>query len=137
MASRIYPKLYELFNAGTLSWTGDTIQALLVNASASYDRTHDFVNDVTANELSDATRITLASKTAADNGTDRWIWDAGDLTFAAQTASQTVEACIIYKFITDDASSPALVYVDGTNITTNGSNVIVTFAAGGVFDITY
>ena len=139
MASKVYPKALELLNAGTLSWTSDTIRILLVSNSATYNRTHDFVNDVVANELSGGSyaRQTLAGKTSADNGTDKWIFDATDPTFTAVAGSQTVGAAIVYKFITNDAASPVLAFLDGSDIATNGGDVTVTFAATGVFHITY
>ena len=139
MASKVYPKALELLNAGTLAWTSDTIRILLVSNSATYNRAHDFVNDIAANELSGGSyaRQTLGTKTSADNGTDKWVFDAGDPTFTAVAASQTVGAAIVYKFITDDASSPLLAFLDGVDISTNGGDVTVTFAATGVFHITY
>lgn len=137
MASRIYPSAYTMLVDQTLDWENDTIRALLVSDVATYDRTHDRVNDVTANELSDATRVTLTTIAPADNGSDRFTFDASDATFASQTGSQTVGAAIVYKFITDDASSPLIAFIDGTDLATNGTDVLVTWGTNGVFDITY
>ncbi len=137
MASKVYPKALELLNAGTLTWTSDTIKIMLVDDTAAYNRAHDFVNDVVADELSGATRQTLGTKTSADNGTDKWVFDAADPTFPSVTGSQTLGAAIVYKEITDDASSPLLAFVDGTDISTTGQNVDVVFGSDGVFHIGY
>lgn len=139
MASKVYPKALELLNAGTLSWTTDTIRVLLVSSAESYSRADDFVNDVSANELSGGSyaRQTLASKTSADNGTDKWIFDAADPVFSAVAGSQTVGAAIVYKEVTNDTDSPLLAFIDGTDLATNGSDVTVAFAATGVFYIGY
>ncbi len=139
MASKVYPKALELLNAGTLLWTSDTIRVMLVNASATYNRTHDFVNDLTANELSGGSyaRQTLGSKTSADNGTDKWIFDAADAIFTAVAGGQTAGAAIVYKFITNDAASPILAFVDGVDVVANGGDITVQFAATGIFYISY
>jgi hypothetical protein len=139
MASLIYPKLIELLNAGTLDWSSDTIRIMLLDDTATYNRAHDFVDDIVADELSGGSyaRQTLGTKTSADNGTTRWNWDAADPVFTAVAGSQTVGSAVVYKFITDDASSPLLAYLDGTNIATNGGDVTVTFPANGIFSIIY
>ena len=133
----VYPSALLALGAGTLNWDTNTIRALLVNGSASYNRTHDTVSDITANELSQATRVDLVTSAPADNGTTRIIFDATDIVFNSQTSGQTVGACIIYKFITNDAGSLLIAFVDGTNITTDGSNITVTFPADGVFGLDY
>jgi len=137
MASKVYPKAIELLNAGTLLWTSDTIRVMLVNASATYNRTHAFVSSVVANELTGAARQTLSGKTSADNGTDRWLFDANDPTFTAVTTGQAVGAAIVYKFSTNDAGSPLLAFIDGADLPTNGSDVTVSLPATGVFYISY
>ncbi|MBD1871968.1 hypothetical protein H6F75_00590 [Nodosilinea sp. FACHB-131] len=139
MASKVYPKAIELLNAGTLNWTADTIRILLVNASGSYNRTHGFVSAVVANELSGGSyaRQTLGTKTSADNGTDKWIFDAADVTFTAVAGGQTAAAAIVYKFITNDAASPVLAFLDGVDVVANGGDITVQFAATGVFNLAY
>jgi hypothetical protein len=133
----VYPSALLAIAAGTLDWENDTIRAMLVDASATYNRTHDTVSDVVGDELSNGTRVTLTTIAPTDNGTDRIVFDANDAIFVSQTASQTVGACIVYKFDTDDATSTVIAFVDGTDISTDGSNVTVSFNASGVFGMDY
>ena len=139
MASKVYPKALELLNAGTLNWGSDTIRILLVNASSTYNRTHDFVDDIVANELSGGSyaRQALASKTSTDNGTDKWIFDAADPVFSSVASGQTAAAAIVFKFITNDAASPLLAFIDGVDVVANGGDITVQFASTGIFYLSY
>lgn len=140
MPSKVYPKALELLNAGTLNWGSDTIRIALVNASATYSRTHGFLSAaISTNELSGGSyaRQTLGTKTSADNGTDKWIFDAADATFTAVAGGQTAGAAIVYKFITNDAASPVLAFVDGVDVVANGGDITVQFASTGILYISY
>jgi hypothetical protein len=141
MATLWYPKGLNLALSGGLNFASDTIRALAVNASHTYNLDHDFVNDVTANEISGGSyaRLTLSSTavntTTIDSTNRRVAIDAADLTFATPS-SGTLAFVIIYKFITDDASSPLICQVDNANVTMDGNNVTVQFSANGIVGLT-
>lgn len=133
MPTRLYPG----YRSNNIDFTSATVRAILVNASVSYDRTHQFVSSVVAGELTPSTRPTLASKTRTDNGSNAWVFDAADLTFPTITNALTANAIILYQFVTNDADSRLMVYVDGTNITTNGLDVVAQFNASGIWSEAY
>ena len=136
MVSRVYPKALTEALTGALDLTSG-ISALLVSNAYTFDRAHDFVNDVVANELTGAGRVSLTGNTVTDNGTNAVVFDANDIVFSTVDAAQTVEACIIYEDGATDADRALLFFLDGTNITTNGTDVSVAFSVNGIYSASY
>jgi hypothetical protein len=118
MASRLFNNALELFSNGDLDWVNDDIRCLLVTSSFTPDQDADvFVSDL-SNELSGGAyvRKTLAGKTTTQNNTsDRADLSADNVTWTAlQAAAGTPAYAIIYKFITNDAASPVIGWIELT-----------------------
>jgi hypothetical protein len=129
----------ELSTGGSTDWTADTIKALLVSSVYVYSSAHQFVNEVTANELANSgyARQTLTSKTVALDGSDVKI-TAANLTFSALGAGTTPDAVIIFRDTGNDATAPLLAYnaFDGAQDAPNGTDYSVTLPATGLIRLT-
>ena len=146
MASNLYQEgLLRIVSraAGTIDLAADTLKVLAVGTGYTPDKDHQFVSDVVASELSGtgyvggfggSGRKTLASKTLnKDNSTNKFYFDAADLLWSAINAG-TIAYLIVFKEITNDASSPLICCVDVADIVTNGGDVAINWAATGIFE---
>lgn len=149
MASGAYQNGVKVWLDGTIDYLVDTIKVLLVSTATpyTYDPDHTIFDAGGANDIVDAEtnvsgytrgwggagRKTLASKTiAVDDTNDRVEVDAADVTWTALGTGETLEAAIIGKEGgANDTTSVPIVYLDPTNIPTNGSDVTLQFAATG------
>lgn len=130
----MYPSLTNIIHTtNNFNWLTDSIFGMLLNNTATYDRTDQFVADVVANELSGGTRVAISSPTYTDNGTDAWEFSAANLIFPSQATSQVTSALILYKLVTNDADSQLISFLDFTPLTTDGTDVTVTPDPGGYF----
>lgn len=117
----------------------DTIKARLVSDDDyTFDESHANMSSVT--KYGSTTDQTLASKTMGVVGDG--IFDAGDATWStvAIDGSKKVHGVVVYKFVTDDAGSTPLFYIDfGAGdtgaVTPNGTDILVAWNAGGVIAI--
>lgn len=115
-------------------WTSDTIRGLLVTASYTPNKDHDFVSDVSSFELSGTgyARPTLSGKTRTlSDVTDRITYDADDPDFGPIIVGETARYMILYKFVTNDADSILLACYDLGAVATNGADFVVVFDADG------
>ena len=142
MASKIYGSFHAKALNKEINWTSDTIKVALVGSAYSPNQdTHDYLDDVIANEVTGtgytAGGQALASKTltydAANNVT---VLDAADVTWASSTI--TARYAVIY----DDAGAtnsqkPLLGYVDfGSDQSSTSGNFTITWDATGIFRLT-
>jgi hypothetical protein len=130
MANGFYQLGVQEWAKGNIGWsTGDTFRLILGDA-ADYTvnlATDQFLSSVAgaAREEGPATLGTLATLTDG-------VIDAADVTFTA-AAGDPCEFLLIYKFVTVDADSNLLVYIDtatGLPVTLNGGDVVVTWDNG-------
>lgn len=121
----------------SLSWTADTIRALLVDSGYTYDPDHNFVSDVAADEVVEASyaRQTLAGKgVTEDDAGDQATMDADPVDYGALTGV-TPAGIVLFKFVTNDADSPLIMFSDsGFGATANGAGYVVN-GEGGSDDI--
>jgi hypothetical protein len=121
---------------GTIDLVNDTIKVMLVNASYTPNADHDFVDDVSANELSGtgytagfggAGRKTIAGKSfSTDNTNDRAEFTFNAVTWSAINAG-TAAYAILMKEITNDAASRLIAYLDlNPDVVTNGGDFTLT-----------
>ena len=128
MSSALYDKGREGFLSGAISWSSDTIKAVLVDA-ADYTvnlATHDNLDDVPGGARV-ATSGALGSKTVT-NG----VADAADVTFTAVTGDPS-EAIVIYKDTGTESTSRLIAYIDtatGLPVTPNGGDISVAWNDG-------
>lgn len=115
---------------GTVSWTNSTIKALIVDSGYTFDKADEFVSDVSADEVTNATgtgyeRKTLTNKTVT-LATDIVTFDADNLTFTAVDTNETWDALIVYAEGTADANRRLLAYLPVDELVTNGSDAVIT-----------
>lgn len=136
-------------NDGTIDFLTDDIRALWVDEDYVFGKTHKFVSDVSANEITnDGTttgyeRKALASKTVALDG-DSVNADAADLTYTAIKAAddKKMAKAIIYKYDADDAAARLVCANDALDgdgnaspLPTNGSDVTATISTDGIYKL--
>ena len=148
MASGWYNSGLRDVSDGTIDLVNDTIKVMLVTGSYTPDKDHDFVNDVSANELSGtgytggfagSGRKTLSGKAFTTNTTSDFVkWAFSAVTWSAINAG-TARYAIIIKEITNDAASRLVGYLDlgGSGVVTNGGDLTITpDATDGALKIT-
>lgn len=127
---------------GSVDLLADTIKVLLLSASYTPNKDHEFVSDVSTYELSGtgyvggyegSGRKTLANKTVTkDDSADVAKFDADDVVWTAINAGTAAYAAIV-KEVTDDAHSPVVAIVDlSPDVVTNGGDLTVQWGADGI-----
>lgn len=117
--------------------SGKTYKVLLVNATDTGDVTDQYVADIVANEVADASysRKTLSGVAIATAGGHAVRFDANDVTWTALDVV-TVGAAYVFEDTGNDATAPIVCRLDVTNFTASGSDVILSFnATDGVWYI--
>lgn len=80
-----------------------------------------------------STDQTLGSKTSTkDTSNHRAVFDAADSTFTAVASGSTIGSLVIYKFVTNDAGSTPLYFIDVTDTPTNGGDIVAPWSALGL-----
>lgn len=134
MASGLYTVAEKGFLDADIDLLVDTIKARAVSDT---DYTVNFANTdmSTVTGYTGTTDVTLGTKT-----TTAGVFDAADHTPAfsslSQDAAKTIDGIVIYKFVTNDAGSTPIAYIDlTTSLTPNGGDVNITWNASGIFSI--
>lgn len=125
---------------GNIDFVNDTIKVLIVNENYAFDKSHQFVSDVVANEVTNDTgtgyeRKTLTGKSVASaTGTpDEIRFDADNLVYSViNLGAEEMAAAIIYKEVTDDSDSIILSMADQPNVKTIGTDVRIEWPDQGV-----
>lgn len=99
--NRSYPLADQKFASGSINWTSDTIEALLLTSAYTFSLTHEFE----ANLSGIITRQTLTSKTNVEG-----VLDAADIDFT--DPGSTVNAVVVLKQTGSAATAPLLFYFD-------------------------
>lgn len=126
------------YNAGRdemRNWEVETFKALLVTASYTPDKDHEFVDDVSANELSGTgySRATIANPDRSVNTTDDVIvYDCDDVEFGTIDTGETARYMILYMEVNDDSDSPVVAWFDIGSQPTNDAPFVVEVAASGL-----
>lgn len=143
-------------NAADITTAG-ALKALLLRSTGAYafNPDHDFVADIFSNggvEISVASYVRKTLTTpqwTLDDTNDYTVFKFDNIPFGNLEAGQTVVACVLYEFITNDAASPLMYHIDGKikvvaaapaslsttgNITgaTQANPVVITSAAHGL-----
>jgi hypothetical protein len=127
---------------GTVDWAGATdVEVLLVDDTYTFDADHNFVSDVSGDELPSAdnyARQDLAGRTLVeDDATDRAVFDATDFSIAAlgpATSGPIVGGAIIFVNAGGaDSANPLIAYVPLVDTQVNGSDFTITWSSDGVF----
>ncbi len=140
MASKNYDNGIKKIIDRTIDLAGDTLKIMLVTTGYTFLQTETAMTTAAASELSvtgytsgfaSASRRTLASKTMTNDTTNhRTIFTAtSPATWTALAAGATIAGAIVYKHITDDATSIPITFLDFTDTATNGSDFTLTYDA--------
>lgn len=118
----------------------DTIKVMLVTSGYMPNQdTHDFIDDVSSNEVSgtgySAGGETLASKTVTQDDTDdEGVFDADDVTWADSTI--TARGAVLYKDTGTPSTSPVICYADFTeDKTSENGDFLITWNAEGILNL--
>jgi hypothetical protein len=142
MASKLYGQFLSQALNKEIDWDSDTIRvALLTNAYTPNQDTHNYLDDVIANEVTGvgytAGGNTLANKTNTYNGATNVITlDADDTTWTASTI--TARYAVIYDATpATNATRPLIGYVDfGSDQSSSNGNFTITWDATCIVRIT-
>lgn len=118
----------------------DTIKlALVTSAYTPNVDTHDFWDDVSANEVANsgsysAGGATLTVTTSQDNTDDEGVFDATDVSFTTFTG--TARYAVIYKSTGVSSTSPLICVIDfGGDQSSSSGTFTITFAAEGIINV--
>ncbi len=144
MPSGVYTRAKYLIAAGDLDWDSSSIvvRALLVAPAYTFSASHQYVSDVLANEVSDASysRVTVATRaTSLDLGGGRALFDADDPVFSGLDVV-TVAGVVLYQQVGGDDSTPAndplICFIEvSPSVTADGSNLLVEFDSDGLIQL--
>ena len=137
MASNFYNNgLLKLLN-GSINYTSDNIALLVVDNTYTFDRTDEFVSDLTG-EVSGSgySRQSLANKTVTLNATTNTIvFDCDNVSYTAITTSSALSAGIVYDDTGVDSTSSLIGFFDMPETTTNASDVAIIVSPSGLFEV--
>jgi hypothetical protein len=125
-----------------IDWESDTIKVALVTSSYTPNQdSHDYFDDVSANEVSGtgytAGGATLASKTIGyTSGTNVTKFDAADVSWTSSTI--TARYAVIYDTTPGtSATNPLIAYVDfGSDQSSSNGTFAIVWDAAGIFTTT-
>lgn len=124
-----------------IDWDTDTIKvALVANTYTPNQDTHDYWDDVSANEISGtgytAGGITLSSKTVGYTaGTNVTKFDAADVSWTSSTL--TARYAVIYLSTGTASTSPLIGYVDfGSDQSSSAGTFSIVWDSAGIFTTT-
>ena len=142
MPSKLYGNFLKQALNKEIDWDSDTIKVALLSSSYTPNQdTHDYYDDVSANEVTGTGYttggITLASKTSTYDGTNNVIvLDAADVTWSSSTI--TARYAVVYDDSGASAAAKALIgYVDfGSDQSSTNGNFTITWDSTGIVRIT-
>lgn len=141
MPSNLYnPGLEKLLNQ-SIDFATQDIRVLIVSPAYTFNKAHEFVNDVAANEVTNDVgtgyeRKVLGTKAITlDAANDRVFFDAANPVYTSIKTTQTLAAAVVFKQVTDDTDSPLIALINFADLITNGSDVELQINAGGLFRV--
>ena len=108
---------------GTIDMDTNVIKARLVKDTYTFSNTDTSLTPIT--KITGTTDQTLGSRTVTDG-----VFDAADPTFTAVAGGETITAWVVFKFVTNDADSIPIGFLDLTDTPTNGSDIIINIDSG-------
>lgn len=143
--SHVYTPAKAKLLSGDIDLNTDDIRVLMVmsNTTADTETDAEFVGSITTLDECDGAnyaRVTLTGEAvAADLANDRGEFDANDISWTNLGAgTRNNVALVVFKFVTNDAASPLIAYIDSGGFPFNGSgiNVSVAWNAEGILQLT-
>lgn len=140
MADLVFNNFKELLLKKDTDFVNDTLKVMLLTSSASPDQdAHDFIDDLSANEVSgagySAGGATLASKAVTQDNTDNeGVFDANDVSWT--TATITARYAVLYRDSGSAATSPVIAIWDfTTDKSSSGGTFQLTWNAEGILNV--
>lgn len=142
MAAKLYGSFFLKALNKEIDFDTDTIKVMLLTSSYTPNQdTHDYLDDVVANEVTGtgytAGGATLTTKSATyDTATNVTILDADDVTWSSSTI--TARYAVVYDATPGtNATRPLIGYVDFTSDqSSTAGNFTITWDATGIVRIT-
>jgi len=142
MPSKLYGNFLKQALNKEIDWDSDTIKVALLSSSYTPNQdTHDYYDDVSANEVTGTGYttggITLGSMTSTYDGTNNVIvLDAADVTWSSSTI--TARYAVVYDDTPATAGTKPLIgYVDfGSDQSSTNGNFTITWDSTGIVRIT-
>lgn len=141
------PAITKIVN-GTIALATHDIRVLLVSTATTADTEFEaeFLSSFTSLDEVSATNYVRKAVTGEainqDLTNNRAEFDFADVTWTALggAANDTIQGAVVFRFVTNDADSPAICFLDNAgasfNLTTNGSDVVLQPSAEGVIQFT-
>lgn len=123
MASGMYNFAREQFLNAGIDMNTDSIRITLV------DSTYTFVATETTMTTAGVDRLDTDQVQGTITITDG-VYDAADDTWTAVAGGSTVGGAVIHKFVTNDAGSTPIAFIDLTDTATNGGDITIQWDAG-------
>jgi hypothetical protein len=140
--------VYNAYKAGLLNADinhangGDTIKLALLDNTHTIDQdTHDFFDDVSADEMTGTNYVaggaTLANQAVTQDNTDNeGVFDADNVTWSSSTITNARFA-VLYKSTGTASTSPLMCIWDfGTDKSSSNGDFTVAFDTEGIINIT-
>ena len=143
MANFVYTKAKANLLSGDIDLDADDIRVMLVTSTTTADTEEDttFIDQfATLGEFTDGSysRKALAGEVVnTDNTNNRGEFDADDVTWSSLTGD-TAQAAVVFKFVTNDAASIPICYIDtgGFPFTANGGDLTLSWNVEGILQAT-
>lgn len=127
MANAFYNAALQDIPNGATPWSTGSIKATLVGSGYTYSATHSTLADLGGNQLSGCTPQALTGNAVSTAG----VATANSITFSGVTASQALEAIVLYIDL-GGGSTRLIAYFDtgaGLPLTTTGADITVDWNA--------
>lgn len=142
VSAKMYGSFLQKALNKEIDWDTDDIKVmLLANTYVAAQDTHDYLDDVVANEVSGtgytAGGVSLGTKTMTyDGATNKITLDAADVSWSSSTI--TARFAVIYDNTpSTNATKPLLGYVDfGQDESSSNGTFTIAWNASGIFEIT-
>lgn len=138
MASNLYNKGVLKLLDGTIDYLTDNIAILLVNNTYTFDRTHEFVSNISG-EVSGTgyARKVVPSKTVSLNtATNTVIFDCGTIEYTAVDVSDTLSSAIVYADGSTDADRALIANIEFGDLATSNADINIVTSDDGLFKVT-
>lgn len=140
MADTIQNTVKKKFLDGDIDLANDTIKVMLLTSSHTQNPdTHEFIDDVSANEVSGtgytAGGATLGTKSVTvDDTDDEGVFDAQDVTWSSSTI--TARYAVIYKDTGTPSTSPIIAILDfSTDQSSSSGDFTISWNAEGILNL--
>lgn len=140
MASKIYPLGIDKILSSALSLEAEAVDegmyVVLVKGTYSFNTAHDFYDDIAASIVDSEDPIILTNpEVTTSTAVVKLDADDTGLTWSGVTDADDVGGAVVYYNTGTAGTSPLIAFLDATDLTTNGSDVTLTFNASGIFTL--